>query len=527
MADGADLADAHSPARPTVPTPGSRHMPAWELGELDEPPPRQAGAWRVLVGPAVIAAGAAIGGGEWLMGPKVTAQYGGAVMWIALTSLIAQVIFNLEASRYTLYSGEPILLGVFRTLPGPGFWFLLYVLMDVSSVFPYLAANAATPALALWLGHLPDPDKFPEHKDMLRYTSYGILLLSVVPLLFGGKIYNALKIMMSIKVVVVLGFLTFMALFYSSFKTWSTIGTGLVQVGTIPIEGGGLKNIFISLLNGEGMPRIARESLKDLSAFAAIAGVGGMAQTAISNYTRDQGWGMGKHVGAIPSLVGGQDIKLSHTGMVFEPTPTALERWKGWYQRVVRDQLYIWLPACIIGVALPSMLSLEFLPRDVKVSDWTAAGMTADGVNHRVGGALGAFYWYAILFCGFLVLVPSTSSSADGFVRRWVDASWTALPQLRKMEVHKVRYIYFGFLLVFFANGVVLLSTAKPVVLLLIAGTLQNFALGICCVHTLYVNCALLPKPLRPGWPMRVALFMAGFYYLGLAMLTTLLNPPW
>lgn len=521
------MADAHTPARSTVPTPGSSDMPPWELGELEEPPKRQSGAWRLMLGPAVIAAGAAIGGGEWLMGPKVTAQYGGAVMWIAMSSLLAQVIFNLEASRYTLYSGEPILLGVFRTLPGPYFWFLLYVLMDVSSVFPYLAANAATPALALWLGKLPNPDVFPEHKDMLRYTSYGILALSVVPLLFGGKIYNALKVMMTIKVFVVLGFLTFMAIFYSSFKTWSTIGTGLISFGTIPVEGGGLKNIFVSLYNGEGMPPIARSSLKDLSAFAAIAGVGGMAQTAISNYTRDQGWGMGKHVGAIPSMIGGQNIKLSHTGMVFTPTPTALERWTRWYQLVVRDQVGIWLPACIIGVALPAMLSLEFLPRDVVVSDWTAAGMTADGVNNRVGGTLGTFYWYAILFCGFLVLVPSTSSAADGFVRRWVDASWTALPQLRKMESHQVRYVYFAFLIVFFANGVFLLSTAKPITLLLIAGTLQNFALGICCVHTLYVNCSLLPPALRPGWGMRIALFMAGFYYLGLASLTTLLNPPW
>jgi hypothetical protein len=275
------------------------------------------------------------------------------------------------------------------------------------------------------------------------------------------------------------------------------------------------------------MPPIARESLKDLSAFAAIAGVGGMAQTAISNYTRDQGWGMGKHVGAIPSLVGGQNIKLSHTGMVFETTPSALESWRGWYKRVVWDQIAIWLPACVIGVALPAMLSLEFLPRDVKVSDWTAAGMTADGVHNRVGGMLGSFYWYAILFCGFLVLVPSTTSAADGFVRRWVDVSWTSLPQLRRMEAHKVRYIYFGFLVVFFANGLFLLSTAKPIVLLLIAGTLQNFALGICCAHTLYVNCALLPKPLRPHWGMRLALLGASAYYLGLAALTTILTPPW
>ena len=31
---------------------------------------------------------------------------------------------------------------------------------------------------------------------------------------------------------------------------------------------------------------------------------GGLGNAAMSNYTRDQGWGMGRHVGAIPSVIG-------------------------------------------------------------------------------------------------------------------------------------------------------------------------------------------------------------------------------
>ena len=53
-----------------------------------------------------------------------------------------------------------------------------------------------------------------------------------------------------------------------------------------------------------------------LAAFIAIAGAGGMSNTLFSNYARDKGWGMGKHVGAIPSAIGGRMIKLSHVGMV-------------------------------------------------------------------------------------------------------------------------------------------------------------------------------------------------------------------
>jgi len=506
---------------------GSTRMPPWNVGELDDAPRLSWRHWTQMLGPGLLMAGAAIGGGEWLMGPKVTAKYGGAVMWLATMSLMCQVIYNIEASRYTLYSGEPIMLGKFRTHPGPIFWMFVYIALDFGSLFPYLAANAATPVLALWLGKLPDPDKIPGHKTTLQYISYGILMLSLLPCVFGGKIYNALKWIMGIKIVVVLGFLSFIALMYSSASTWGSIFGGLFQFGTVPVKGNGMENVFTSLWTGKGFPDFAMDAVPPLAAFAAIAGVGGMAQSSISNYTRDQGWGMGRHVGAIPSLVGGKNIELSHVGTVFKPTEQSQRHWKRWYWHVLRDQVVIWMPACVIGVALPAMLSVEFLPRDIVPSDWTIAGMTADGVAGRVGGNLGAFYWYMILFCGFLVLVPSTSSAADGFVRRWVDVSWTCLKSMQGLDPKKIKYIYFGFLSVYFCSSIFFLSVAKPVGLLLIATNLNNFALGVSCFHTLYVNCSLLPPPLRPSWPMRILLALSGFFFLSLAIVMLAVTLKW
>ena len=49
--------------------------------------------------------------------PLVTARYGGALMWLATISILAQGLYNIEISRYTLYTGEPIFTGKFRTLP--------------------------------------------------------------------------------------------------------------------------------------------------------------------------------------------------------------------------------------------------------------------------------------------------------------------------------------------------------------------------------------------------------------------------
>ena len=59
----------------------------WAVGDLIPPPPS---GWRQtaeLIGPGVVVAGSAVGAGEWLFGPAVTAQYGGTFLWLATLSI--------------------------------------------------------------------------------------------------------------------------------------------------------------------------------------------------------------------------------------------------------------------------------------------------------------------------------------------------------------------------------------------------------------------------------------------------------
>ena len=76
-------------------------------------------------------AGTSIGSGEWLFGPAVTAQYGAALLWLALISILLQVFSNLMMMRFTVYCGEPIIVGGLRTWPGPRFWMGCYAVLDI------------------------------------------------------------------------------------------------------------------------------------------------------------------------------------------------------------------------------------------------------------------------------------------------------------------------------------------------------------------------------------------------------------
>ncbi len=127
----------------------------WTTGDLPPAPAGGLAYWKKAIGPGLLFAGASIGAGEWLFGPAVSAQYGAVLLWLAFLSIAGQLFINLELIRYTLYTGEPIFVGFFRTRPGPRLWTAFYVLLCSYMIWPFMAANAAVPLAAAILGHLP------------------------------------------------------------------------------------------------------------------------------------------------------------------------------------------------------------------------------------------------------------------------------------------------------------------------------------------------------------------------------------
>lgn len=533
-----------SPEEVFSPQPGTRHMPAWTVAELPEAPRFQWSKLPLLVGPGLVMGGAAIGGGEWLTGPLVTARYGGALLWLATLSVVFQVIYNVEISRYTLYSGEPIFTGKFRIAPHPMFWVMLYLVLDFGSILPYLASNAAIPAAAMIRGQIPNPSD-PSDAFLLKVLSCVIFVSVFIPLTLGGKVYNSIKAMMTFKLIFVLGFLSFIALSYSTLDTWTEIGSGFVKFGNVPVvpaedtnkngkrddgeaaHGPNIDNVFSAWRNGRSLA-FDLSMLGVLASMAAISGNGGLTNTPISSFTRDQGWGMGKHVGAIPSMVGGHEIELSHSGKVFKITKAALTRWFGWMSHVQREQYLVWLPACFIGLALPSMLSVQFLPRGTVLADkWQAASMTAGSVRDVVGPKFGPTFWYLTLFCGLLILGTSMASTADGVLRRWVDVFWTGSKRLQTWDPKHIGKLYFGVLCAYFITGLTMLIWLRGDTLLVTAtGMMYNYALGFSCLHTLVVNLTLLPQELKPRMWQRVGLVLGSVFFLTIGVLATYAEYP-
>ena len=119
---------------------------------------------------------------------------------------------------------------------------------------------------------------------------------------------------------------------------------------------------------------------------------------------------MSRLVGAIPSIIGGQNVKLSHLGKVFRITPENLQRFKEWWKYVRFEQYYIWLIGCFIGLALPAMLTIAFVPSGQEMDQWSAAAFQAEGLEVKGGRIM----WYLTLLCGFWVLFSTQLGGVDG-----------------------------------------------------------------------------------------------------------------
>ena len=518
-----------------------RTIPPW--GTADLPTPRPLGLKNLagLIGPGIVMCGIQIGGGEWLFGPDVTAKYGGGLMWIATIAIITQAFYNIEAGRYALYCGEPVFTGFMRTAPGPAFWMGTTLLLSLTFFIPGLSTNAAVLLTTLWL------DRPPAVDDSALVNTFAYLCLGgvVLPVLIGGKVYNTLQFVMTVKVFAVLGFCLFLGLFFVGYEGWLDVFSGFLKFGNMPTQDASGKdtvtNAFTQLWTTGTLPVLALQNIAMLGAFAGYAGGGGLSNSTYSNFVRDKGWGMGSQVGAIPSAVGGRSVTLSHVGKVFPLTAENMRRWKGWWKYILTDQLLVWVPGCFMGMALPALMSIEFAHNSAmygKKIAYSQPLIAADGIRQTTAlGAWAPILWTVSLIVGLIVFLPSQMSIVDDFARRWTDILWSGSRRIQsRLKTSQVHYLYYAILSFYVIWSFIVLTVflrieeaarlqkavkvqdAANMMVTMIAN-LNNVALGVTAFHILWINCRLLPEPLRPRWFQRVGIASCGMFYLGLALL--------
>ena len=464
-------------------------LEGWDRAELPAAPPTQGLKILAVIGPGVILLGSAIGSGEWLLGPAVLVKYGLALLWVSSVAIFLQTVLNTELVRYTLYTGEPAVIGFMRTKPHARFWALLYALLYLLQAgWPAWAGAAAGAVVYMATGSLPGEAQ----AGLVHGIGAGIFAACVVILLVGRRIERTLELLNWMLVATILIGLAVLCVMIAPAERWVATAVGFAGWDW---DRGGFH--FIP----------AGVDWFLLGAFAAYSGVGGVGNLTLSNWARDKGFGMGGVVGFIPAAVAGRAVPLAHRGSVFAPDPENLARWRGWWRIVRADQWGVFFVGALLGMALPAILYTAVIPAGEDIRGPGIAARLADAMGPGTGLAI------AIAFMGAWLLFKAQLDILEGTVRAVTDILWSGSRRMRRWSRGEVRWVYYGVLAVFVVWGVIALGMAQPIVLLQLSANVGGVVMVLSSLHILYVNTTLLPPELRPPLWRRVALVAMALFY--------------
>ena len=463
----------------------------WRIDELPHAPRPRGLGWFSAIGPGVIALGVSIGSGEFLLGPAAFVKYGLSLLWVVGVAALLQTLLNVELMRYTMATGEPIFTGFMRTRPHSTFWAWFYAaLYFLQMGWPGWAGAAAGAVFFLFAKRLP----VAAEAGTVYAIGVGLFLLCALILMIGRRIERTLEYLNWIMVSVIIGGLGVLAVLFVPLSTW---GAAVVGFAGFDLKTGSFQLI----------PAGADFFL--LGAFAAYAGGGGVANLTLSNWARDKGYGMSSTVGFIPAAVGGKKVVLAHSGNTFKPDAESLKRWQGWWRIIRVDQWGVYFTGAILGMALPALLYVTFVPAG---SDIRGLGIAA-ALAQAVATQKGAIFGGTIAILGVWLLFKTQLDILEAMTRGVTDILWAGSARIRAWRGGDVRVVYYSVLAVITVWGILALRMTQPIVLLALSANMAGIVFIISSLHLLYVNTRLLPIELRPPMWRRLALVALSLFY--------------
>jgi hypothetical protein len=464
----------------------------WTVGNLPQPPYAKGLSLLGVIGPGAIVLGASIGSGEWLLGPATFVKYGLALLWLTTIAVFLQTVLNTELVRYTLYTGEPAVTGFMRTRPHSTFWAWFYALLFLLQTgWPAWAANAAGAIFFLHMGRLT----VPADAASVYWIGVGTYLACVTILVFSGKrIERTLEILNWIMIVLIFGTLLLLCVLFAGPERWLD-----ALVGLFGYERRAGSFNFLPV-NADWLL---------IGAFVGFCGIGGAGNLMVSNWARDKGYGMGQVVGFIPAAVGGQRVKLAHSGTVFRVSDVSLKRWQGWWRIVQLDQWGVFFIGAILGMLLPAILYTSALEPGKDIRGLGIAAELANSMATR-GGAVVTL---VLAMMSVWVLFKTQLDLLEGMVRGITDILWSGSRRIRDVRGGDVRLIYYSVLAAVVVWGLIALRLTQPIILLQLGANMAGVVLVIGSLHILYVNMKFLPVELRPPMWRRIALVFTALFY--------------
>jgi hypothetical protein len=457
----------------------SKHVDPATYADLPEPVPL-----RKVLGPSVLLLAGAIGSGEFVLWPYITSQVGLTLVWLTLLGVATQYFLNMEIERYTLATGETAVTG-FTRLWKP--WGLLFIVMTVVPwAWPGWATGGTT-TLSFVFG-------FSE--DAIPWITIGILGLIGAVLTASPVVYQTVEKIQFFMVALIVLFVLYAMFFLIGGEGYLGLAKGFGAVSEIP----------------EGISTIGTATLLGAIAFA---GAGGAMNLAQSNWMRDKGMGMGARLPKVVSPFTGEEIAAPTTGFFFKRDAENMRRWNAWWKLAHREQFTTFF---VIGaVTLFVFMALTYVTVDqgIAAESFDFIKVQGEALGDRQGSWLATTFW----LIGTVVLFSTNLAVLDMVGRITADVLKTGL--LKDSTTWTESKLYFAVVWteIVFGSVILLSGVTQPVLLLVIASSLNGLVMFVYSVLLIQLNRFTLPKEIGLKGGRLVVLVWAVIFYGGFSVI--------
>lgn len=435
-------------------------------------PPR---LWQSL-GPSFVLLGLALGSGELIMWPYLTANWGFGLIWGGLLGITFQFFLNTEIMRYSLAWGESIFVG-FKKL-----WRWLPVWFIISTFIPWGLpgfSSATGQIIARLLG-------------LTNHTWLSIVLLLAVGLILsaGRVLYKTMEWLQKTVIIVGLPIIFFLVVWFSKTQDWIELAQGLVG-------------------KGEGWwffpPGVSLGAF--LGAFA-YSGAGGNLNLAQSYYIKEKGFGMGKYGSKITSLVAKNQQPVRLEGNIFSLDQTNRQRWRKWWKLVNQEHaLVFW------GLGLFTIIMLSYLAKVLVYGQVNSEGIEflyqqAQLIGQAVAPPI------AIVFLGIAaVMLYSTQIGVLESASRIISENWLLVKHKPRQPANASLAFYIAlWLQISLGVVIILFGFREPRLLLTVSALLNAGAMMFAFPLVYLLNRNKLPPELQPPL-IRILIMTAAFLF--------------
>ncbi len=454
----------------------------FERRDLPEAPPL-----RKLLGPSVVLLALGLGSGEYVLWPNLIAKYGFVCFWAAAVGLLTQFFINMEIERWTLATGESILVGFSRLSRAWSWLFLFFVVAPF--VWPGWGAGAFKCLSFVTGGSHVWP------------TIVGLVVIGVV-LTLSPRVYALVERfqvgLIGFKVVALL-VMTIPFLTWGLLREWAV---GTVSVGRFPDAPDFEWPLFLAAL-----------------AYAGLGGVGNIIQ---SNYIREKGFAMGQFAQKIVSPFSGKETAAASVGYQFEGTDENLRKWKDWWRVANWEHFMSFFLLGLFTMSLLGWLAYATLYQHPDLGTGVLKEFAFLDLEGRViGQKYGAFFRVLFYVIGFSILFTVQLGVLDLVSRLMTDL--IVVTDRRASANWSESRIYFTVLWTMIGLGVMILLSgmSQPRSLLILGACINATVMALYTLLLLYCNVKCFDPPVRPS-PLRIGALCWAFLFYGYFAVVTL-----